>query len=179
MDAATLHWLEIARARFRHSKILGERALEQLDDEQLFAAPAEGLNSAAAIVTHVAGNQLSRWTDFMTTDGEKAFREREKEFDPDPMPRDELMERWEKGWRAVFNALDGVGAEDLLRPVTIRGEVHTVIAAVERQLGHYAYHVGQLVTTARLLAGDAWEWLSIPPGGSDRFNESKGYRPEG
>jgi len=107
------------------------------------------MNSVGAIMTHIAGNQLSRWTDFLSTDGEKPWRDREGEFRPDPIPRDDLLERWEEGWRTLFEALGEIGAEDLLRPITVRGDVHTVIAAVERQLGHYAYHLGQMVTTAR------------------------------
>jgi hypothetical protein len=148
---------------FRALKEQAERALAQADDDAFFARLDDGSNSLAVLVAHIAGNAMSRWTDFLTTDGEKPARDRDGEFDLDPrLSRADLMGRWEEGWRAVFRATEALTADDLGRVVSIRGEVHTVMQAILRQIRHYAYHVGQMVQLARHYRGANWETLSIP-----------------
>ena len=150
-------------AGFRALKEQAERALAQADDAAFFAVLDNESNSLAVIVAHLAGNALSRWTDFLTTDGEKPTRQRDAEFDLDPrLTRPELMARWEAGWRALFAALEPLTAADLGRIVTIRGEPHTVMQAILRQTRHYAYHVGQIVQLARHYRGADWQTLSLP-----------------
>ena len=150
-------------AGFRALKEQAERALAQADDAAFFAVLDNESNSLAVIVAHLAGNALSRWTDFLTTDGEKPTRHRDAEFDLDPrLTRPELMTRWEAGWRALFAALEPLTAADLDRIVTIRGEPHTVMQAILRQTRHYAYHVGQIVQLARHYRGADWQTLSLP-----------------
>ncbi|MBF9144324.1 DUF1572 family protein [Hymenobacter properus] len=163
-------------ASFRHSflqyKALADRALAQLTDAEWLHQPAPGANSVAVIVQHMAGNLRSRFTDFLTTDGEKPTRQRDQEFEeptsPDAVPA--LRQEWEAAWRVLFVLLDELRAADLLATVTIRGEDHTVLAAVQRQVAHYAYHVGQLVQLAKHQRGEAFESLSIPRGQSRQFN---------
>jgi hypothetical protein len=135
-------------------------------------------NSVAVIFKHVAGNLRSRWTDFLTTDGEKPDREREREFDASGEDRAAVLARWEQGWSVLFETLDGLEPADLLRTVTIRREPHTVIEAVSRQLSHYAYHAGQVVFLAKHLKSEGWRYLSIPPGESERFNSEMGGEAE-
>ncbi len=150
---------------------LAERALAQVEDAAFFAEPGPGENSLAVLVKHVAGNQRSRWTAFLTSDGEKPDRDRDSEFEIEPDDtRESLMRGWDAGWRALREALAPLEAEDLGRTVRIRGEPFTVLQAIERQLVHYAYHVGQIVQLARHWTGPAWESLSIPRGGSVAFN---------
>ncbi|HEV2705309.1 MAG TPA: DUF1572 family protein [Pyrinomonadaceae bacterium] len=164
------HYLEDAARRFRATKELAERALAQLTDEELFRAPDAESNSVAVIMKHMSGNMLSRWTDFLTSDGEKPGRSRDAEFDAAGESRETMHARWEEGWSCLFAALDGLTPVDLLRTVTIRGEPHTVVEAINRQLTHYSYHVGQIVFLARSLRGDTWQTLSIARGRSDAFN---------
>jgi hypothetical protein len=148
---------------FRALKSQAERALAQADDAAFFAVLDNESNSLAILVAHVAGNAVSRWTDFLTTDGEKPTRRRDAEFDLDPrLTRDQLMARWEDGWRALFGALEPLSAADLDRTVTIRGEPHTVMQAILRQIRHYAYHVGQIVQLAKHYRGADWQTLSLP-----------------
>jgi len=156
----------------RGQKKLAERAMAQLADADLHRALGPGENSIAVIVQHIAGNQLSRWTDFLATDGEKPDRDREGEFEERRLPRAELLVLWERGWAALFAALEPLGPADLARVVTIRGEPHTVLRAVMRQVSHYAQHVGQIVLLARHHAGERWTSLSIPRGGSADFNRT-------
>ena len=146
----------------------------QVSDEDFFATFGEFSNSLAIIVKHMAGNMRSRWTDFLTSDGEKPDRFRDTEFELDDADsREALLERWEAGWACLFETLDQLSTDDLTSTVHIRGEPHTVIQAVNRQLTHYAYHVGQIVMLARHFAGDEWKWLSIPPGQSATFEVAK------
>lgn len=149
-------------ATLRKYKALAEGALEQVDDAALHRALDEESNSLAVIVRHMAGNMRSRSTDFLTTDGEKPSRDRDGEFEPRPLSRAELLAEWEDGWRIVFDAVDGLRPEDLLRTVRIRGEPMTASAAITRQLAHYSYHVGQIVYLARHLRRGPWRSLSIP-----------------
>lgn len=166
----TEHWLEDARLEFRRMKRQAEKALAQVSDEEFFRALDPESNSLAVIVKHVAGNLRSRWTDFLTSDGEKPDRNRDTEFELTPTDtREALMARWEAGWKLLADAL-ALSAADAERTVAIRGEPHTVVQAVNRQLTHYAGHVGQIVFLAKHLAGPRWQTLSVPRGQSAAFN---------
>jgi uncharacterized damage-inducible protein DinB len=166
----TTSYVEDALELFRYYKKLGERAMEQVTDEQLFATLDEETNSIAIVVKHMAGNMRSRWTDFLTTDGEKPDRERDTEFVNPPATRESLLRLWEDGWGRVFGALEPLGDADLGRTVTIRGEPHSVMQAINRQVAHYAHHVGQIVMLAKHLARDRWQSLSVPRNRSAEFN---------
>ncbi len=160
-------------ARFRQYKDLAERAMAQVGDDGFFDTPYEDGNSVAVIVKHLAGNMRSRWTDFLHSDGEKPDRHRDTEFELDAADtRDVLMLRWEQGWQLVFDALTAIADDDLGRTVYIRGEAHSVWEATLRQLGHYAYHAGQIVLLARSHCGANWVSLSIPRGESRAYNAS-------
>ena len=163
---------------FSYYKSLGEKAIAQVDDTALFAEDEARSNSIAVIVKHLHGNMLSRWTDFLTTDGEKEWRQRDDEFENDIRTREELMHIWEEGWTCVFDALRQLTESDLSKTVYIRQQAHTVPDAIHRQLAHYAYHVGQIVYLGKLHAGQAWRSLSIPRGGSDAYNARKADAPE-
>src|SRR6516162_8855104 len=157
---------------FRYYKKLGERAMAQCSDESLFAVIDAESNSIAIIVKHLAGNMRSRWTDFLTSDGEKLDRNRDTEFEDAPKTRAALMELWERGWKYVFDALVPLTDADLTRTVTIRTEPHSVMQAINRQMGHYAYHIGQIVFLAKHLTAKAtgkWDSLSVPRGQSKQF----------
>lgn len=155
---------------FQSQKKLAERAILQVTDEQLRTPVAEHTNSITIIMKHMAGNMLSRWTEFLTTDGEKPWRHRDNEFVDDITSREELMSLWERGWSCLLATLEALTVGDLMNTVTIRGEPHSVILAVHRQLDHYGYHVGQIVLIARMLAKEKWITLSVPPGGSEEYN---------
>ncbi|MHB8733745.1 MAG: DUF1572 domain-containing protein [Terriglobales bacterium] len=157
---------------FHYYKRLGERAMEQCPDEGLFATLDAESNSIAVIVKHMAGNMRSRWTDFLTTDGEKPDRNRDSEFETPPQTRAELMALWERGWTCVFNALEPLTDADLTRTVTIRTETHSVMQAINRQVAHYAHHVGQILFAAKhftVAKTGKWESLSVPRGKSTQF----------
>ncbi|HEX9918097.1 MAG TPA: DUF1572 family protein [Pyrinomonadaceae bacterium] len=172
-EALAEYFLEDALAVFRKYKKLAEDAMAQLDDEQFFAQIDPAANSVAVIVKHLAGNMRSRWSDFLTTDGEKPDRDRDAEFRPGAgTTRAEVTNSWEAGWQCVFAAVEPLDASDLMCTVTIRGEAHTVVKAINRQLAHYAYHVGQIVLLAKHLKSENWESLSIAPGASEAFNQS-------
>lgn len=153
----------------RHHKRLAERALEQVPDEMLNAAPGAESNSIAIIVKHLAGNMRSRWTDFLTTDGEKPNRHRDTEFEKPPQSRAELIELWESGWDCLLSTLSSLTDRDLGRKVTIRGEAHSVMQAINRQVGHTSYHLGQIVYLAKHYAGSRWQTLSVPRGKSEEY----------
>lgn len=175
------HYLEDTLVQLRKYRELAERALAQCPRDRWFSVPDPESNSIAVIMKHMAGNMRSRWTDFLTSDGEKADRERDREFILEESDsRDALLARWEDGWRLTLAAIEGLRPEDLQRTVTIRGEPHTVLEAINRQLTHYAYHVGQIVLLAKHVAGEGWQSLSIPRGRSGDFDVAKGgqvYRP--
>jgi hypothetical protein len=157
---------------FRYYKNLAERAITQCPDETLFIALDAESNSIAIIVKHMAGNMRSRWKDFLTTDGEKADRDRDSEFEAPPKTRAQLMEMWEGGWKYVFDALEPLTDADLTRTVTIRSKPHSVMQAINRQVTHYAHHAGQIVLLAKHFvakSGKKWESLSIPRGQSKQF----------
>jgi len=155
---------------FRYYKGLVERALAQLSDEQLLAVLDGQANSIAVIVKHLTGNMRSRFTDFLTSDGEKPGRDRDAEFENPPGSRAELMALWEDGWQCVFTAIEPITEEDLQRSITIRGEAHSVMQAINRQVAHYAYHCGQIVLLAKHFKSDQWQTLSIPRRKSAEYN---------
>jgi len=170
-DALADHYLEDALANFRDYKKLAEKALDQTADEELFLSLDEEANSIAVIMKHMSGNMVSRWTDFLTTDGEKPDRNRDTEFVVAPgTGREDLLTVWERGWNCLFMALEPLTADDFSRKVLIRGEEHSVAEAISRQLTHYAYHIGQIVFLAKHFRSKEWKSLSIPRNRSVEFN---------
>ncbi len=169
----TNNHLESAKKQFNNYKTLGEKTFEQLTDEQLFIQLNPETNSVGIIVKHMWGNMVSRWTNFLTTDGEKEWRQRDAEFDNDIANRDELLTKWNEGWTCLFNALNSLTENDLTTEIFIRNEGLTVIDAINRQLTHYAYHVGQIVFIGKILCNDKWTSLSIPKGKSKEYNADK------
>ncbi len=169
MTDTAAHLLENVLFTFRWYKDLAERAVAQMGDAQLHARSDDEANSIAIVMKHMAGNMRSRWTDFLTTDGEKPDRGRDDEFVDDVATRDDLMRLWERGWACTLAAIEALGPEDVLRTVTIRDREHTVVEALHRQLAHYAYHVGQIVLLARSQAGREWTSLSIARGQSQAY----------
>jgi len=165
----TTSYLADSLTLFRHYKRLSERAIAQVTDEQLVAVLDGEMNSIAIIVKHMAGNMRSRWTSFLTSDGEKPDRNRDMEFVEPPMTRDALLAAWEAGWGYLFTALEPLSDGDLVRTVEIRGERHSVMQAINRQLTHYAYHAGQIVLLAKHFNGGAWQSLSVPRANSAQF----------
>lgn len=166
----TTSYIEDAQAIFRQYKQLGERAMAQVTDEQLFASLDDESNSIAIIVKHLTGNMRSRWTDFLTTDGEKPTRNRDGEFVDPPATREALIHEWEDGWGCVFGAIEALSDADLGRTVTIRGEAHSVMQAINRQLAHYSMHLGQIILLAKHYACGQWKTLSVPRNKSAEFN---------
>lgn len=157
------NYLDDSRKAMRAYKKLAEKALDQLKDEEYFTTLDEESNSVAVVMKHMAGNMFSRWTDFLTTDGEKPNRNRDFEFVISPeTTKDDMRDYWERGWQCVFDALDPLQIEDLDKTVYIRGEEHTVVQAINRQLMHYAYHIGQIVYLAKHFRATGWDSLSIP-----------------
>lgn len=156
---------------FRKIKDLGDKTLAQVSDEDLARTLHPEGNSLAVLIRHLAGNMLSRWTDFLTSDGEKPGRHRDTEFEDSGATREQLLARWEEGWACLFAALAALSESDLRRVVTIRAEPHTVVRAIHRQLSHYAYHVGQMVMLAKAFQDAEWKTLSVPRGGTRKFNE--------
>jgi hypothetical protein len=164
-------YIQTSIREFRRMKGLADGAMAQVTPEQFFAMPSEHDNSIAVIVKHVGGNLLSRWTDFLTTDGEKPGRNRDSEFEIAPADTQQiLIERWESGWAVLFSALEPLADGDLERTVTIRGEPLSVLLAIIRQLTHYSYHIGQIVYVAKHYAASSWRSMSIPRGKSAQFN---------
>jgi len=166
----TTSYLRDSLAVLRYYKGLAERAMAQLTDAQLFELLDPEANSVALLVKHMAGNMRSRWTDFLTTDGEKPDRHRDSEFIDPPSTRAALVEMWEQGWARVFGALVPLTDDDLSRTVLIRGEGHSVMQAINRQIAHYSYHCGQIVFLAKHLQSASWKSLSIPRARSEEFN---------
>lgn len=163
-------FLSSSISQFEYYKLLAEKTFIQLRDEDFFWKQNSESNSIAAIVRHMSGNMLSRWTDFLTTDGEKPWRLRDEEFDDTSVTKTAIIEIWEKGWECLFNTLHSLKDEDLEKNVTIRTQSLTVTSAINRQLAHYAYHVGQIVFIGKYLRGENWKSLSIPRNGSVSFN---------
>src|SRR6266478_9106576 len=167
----TTSYLKDSIDLFRYYQKLSERAMAQCPDEGLFATLDAESNSIAVIVKHMVGNMRSRWTDFLTSDGEKPDRHRDTEFTDPPATREALLAIWEEGWQRIFRALEPLSEHDLQRTVTIRGEAHSVMQAINRQVAHYSYHCGQIVFLAKHFKHDQWQSLSVPRGGSGGFNQ--------
>lgn len=175
MDA---NYLTLVKKQFVQYKNLGDKTFSQVSDAQLFWQFNAESNSIAIIVKHLWGNMLSRWTDFLTSDGEKEWRQRDAEFENDIESRSELIDKWNAGWDCLLNAICSLSEKDLERTVYIRSEAHTVIEAINRQLAHYSYHVGQIVFIGKMCANDNWNSLSIPRGNSKGFNTEKFSKPQ-
>ena len=167
----TTSYLEDSLTLFRYYKKLTERAMEQVSDEQLFATLDDEMNSIAIIVKHIAGNMRSRWTDFLTTDGEKPDRNRDTEFEMVADTRESLIKFWETGWQMLFDNIEPLTVEDFTKTVSIRGEPHTIVEAINRQLTHYSYHIGQIVFLAKHFRSADWKTLSVPKNKSAQFNQ--------
>jgi uncharacterized damage-inducible protein DinB len=168
-------YVDAVRSRFDHHRSLAEKAVAQISDAELARVPGPGMSSIDVLMKHMAGNLRSRYTDFLTTDGEKSWRDRDQEFVEAPRDREAILDDWQSGWAVLFSMLDALEPDDLLRTVTVRGEPHTVPLAIDRQVAHQAYHVGQIVLMAREMCGAAWKSLSIPRGQSKVFNKSRGH----
>ncbi|MGG0657656.1 DUF1572 family protein [Rummeliibacillus pycnus] len=162
-------YFKAVKKRFEESKKLGDETLERISNSDIHWQPNEESNNIAIIVKHISGNMISRWTEFLTTDGEKPNRHRDQEFEDTISSVEELSAVWEKGWEQVFETLNSLQAEDLVKTVYIRGEEHNVIEAIERQIAHVSYHVGQIVYIGKVLKGKEWESLSIPIGKSEEY----------
>jgi hypothetical protein len=170
--------LQSAIKQFEYYKMLGGKTFAQLTDEQLFWQYNEESNSIAIIVKHLWGNMLSRWTDFLTTDGEKEWRKRDAEFENDLTTREEILAKWNEGWECLFTALNSITENDLDKIVYIRNQGHTITEAINRQLAHYPYHVGQIVFIGKMVLNNNWTSLSIPKGTSTEYNKEKFSKPK-
>lgn len=170
MDSISADYLKTTTRRLRYYKDLGDKSFAQISDAEFHYRPDPEANSIAVLIRHLAGNMRSRWTNFLTEDGEKSWRDRDGEFAERPATRDELVAEWEQGWSCFLGALEALAPQDLAREVKIRGEALTALDAISRQLAHVPYHVGQIVFLARLLRKDAWRSLSIQKGGSAQYN---------
>ena len=166
----TTSYIEDSIAVFRYYKTLADRAVAQVTDEQIYTLLDEDANSIAIVMKHMAANMKSRWTDFLTSDGEKPWRNRDSEFEQPPATRPDLLQLWEEGWTCLFTALQPLTDAELGRTVTIRGEAHSVIQAINRQIAHYSYHCGQIVLLAKHFQHRQWKSLSVPKGKSAEFN---------
>jgi hypothetical protein len=176
---ANLEFLKSADRQFRYYKSLGEKAIAQLEEQQLLIQPNEDSNSIGSIIKHMHGNMLSRWTDFLTTDGEKPWRQRDAEFDNDLQSKAEIMQKWEDGWQCLFDALGSITDNDLGMILYIRNEGHTVLEAINRQIAHYSYHVGQIVYAAKIFKKGEWDTLSIARNKSADYNSNKFSQEKG
>ena len=171
-------FLESAKKQFAYYKQLGEKTMDQLPEEKLFWQFNEESNSIAIIVKHLSGNMVSRWTDFLTTDGEKESRNRDAEFENDVPSREALLALWEEGWNCLFHTLNSLTEEDFTTTVYIRNQGHTVVDAINRQLAHYPYHIGQIVFIGKMICDENWKSLSIPKGKSQIYNQDKFSKPK-
>jgi hypothetical protein len=178
-DQILKNYLSDAIQSFRNYKKLAERALEQVTDEEFFRQIDEESNSLAIIVKHIAGNLKSRWTDFLTSDGEKDFRNRDSEFIAEGDTRESLMQFWEEGWNCLFVALEPLKVEDFEKTITIRQQPHTICEAINRQLTHYAYHIGQITFLAKHFRAAEWKTLSVPKNKSAQFNSFMAEKDDG
>ncbi len=174
----TKEYLNSVKKQFEYYQLLGEKTFAQLSDDQLFWQYNEECNSIASIVKHIWGNMLSRWTDFLTSDGEKPWRDREAEFVNDIRDRAELMGKWQEGWNCLFTALNSLTEENFDTVVYIRNQGHTVMEAINRQLAHYPYHIGQIVLIGKMALNDQWSSLSIPRGNSKEYNADRFSQPK-
>jgi len=165
-------FLQTAVRRLKYYKDLGDKTFEQLNEWDFHYQPNDESNSIAVIIQHMAGNMLSRWTNFLTEDGEKEWRKRDEEFEIHTYTKQQLLELWEKGWTCFFDALESLKKKDLKKTVHIRKEPLTVIDAINRQLAHYPYHVGQIIFLAKIIKNKSWKNLSIPRGDSQQYNNA-------
>ncbi|MBV6647326.1 MAG: DUF1572 family protein [Cyclobacteriaceae bacterium] len=168
-----IHFLANTLKLAKYYKSLGEKTFDQLSEEQLRWSPGEDSNSIATIVKHLWGNMLSRWTNFLQEDGEKPWRERDAEFENDVDSKDEMLSKWQEGWECFLGALESLTGEDLKKTVYIRNEGHSVVDAIQRQMAHYPYHIGQIVFIGKVLKGSDWKSLSIPKNQSVAYNAEK------
>lgn len=166
-------YLSSVTKQFEYYKMLAEKTFEQVSDDYLFWQYNVDSNSIATIVKHLSGNMLSRWTDFLTTDGEKDWRKRDEEFENDIQTRDEMLRIWNEGWKCLFDTLSSLKSEDLETIIYIRNQGHTVMEAINRQLAHYPYHIGQIVYIGKMVTTNNWTSLSIPRGESKTYNSNK------
>lgn len=166
-------FLKASIKQFEYYKSVGEKTFAQLEEAQLFVKPNEESNSIAIIVGHMAGNMLSRWTDFLTTDGEKEWRNRDLEFEENINTKADLLNKWNEGWNCLFEAMASINADNFNTIIYIRNEPHSITDAIQRQIAHYAYHVGQIVFLGKLLVDTNWKSLTIPKGKSSDFNAEK------
>jgi Protein of unknown function (DUF1572) len=171
------NYLESAKKQLEYYKLLGEKTFEQLTEENLFWKHNDESNNIANIVSHLAGNMISRWTDFLSTDGEKDWRNREAEFENSIQTKTELLEKWNSGWNCLLNTLNSLNETDLEKTIYIRNQGHTVQEAINRQLAHYPYHIGQIVFIGKMLS-NGWVSLSIPKGKSSEYNKDKFAEPK-
>lgn len=171
-------YLESIKKQFQYYKMLGDKTFLQLSDQQLFWQYNAESNSIATIVKHLHGNMLSRWTDFLTTDGEKDWRNRDAEFENDIKSKAELLAKWDEGWQCLFDAINTLNATDLQKEVFIRNQGHSVLEAINRQYAHYCYHVGQIVYIGKMISDEKWVSLSIPKGNSTPYNAEKFSKPK-
>ncbi len=171
-------YLDSVRKQFEYYKMLGDKTFLQVQDDKLFWKYNDDSNSIATIVKHLWGNMLSRWTDFLTTDGEKEFRNRDAEFENDIKSKDELLAKWNEGWICLFDTINSLTTDDLDKIIYIRNQGHTVIEAINRQLAHYPYHIGQIVFLGKMLAENGWTSLSISKGNSQAYNKNKFSKPK-
>lgn len=167
------NYLESIKKQFAYYKLLGERTFEQLTESDLFWQYNSECNSIAIIANHLWGNMQSRWTDFLTTDGEKEWRQRDLEFESVIKNKTELLSKWQEGWQTMFTALDSINQQNIHQEIYIRNQGHTIVEAINRQLAHYAYHIGQIVFLGKMIKGEGWISLSIPKGKSSEFNKNK------
>lgn len=173
MNQIQSDYLNSTLKQFQYYKSVGEKTFEQLKDKDLFWQYDREANSIATIVNHLWGNMKSRWTDFLTTDGEKEWRNRDLEFEPVIQSKEELIEKWEAGWLCLFEAIESVNPSNFDTKVYIRNQEHSIIDAINRQLAHYSYHIGQIVLIGKMIQGETWKSLTIPKGQSNNFNAKK------
>jgi hypothetical protein len=164
-------FLDSAIKRFKEYKTLGDKTFAQLNDEEMLYQPNEASNRIAVIIQHLHGNMLSRWTNFLTEDGEKEWRNRDGEFEAQQFSKQQLTDQWNEGWKVLIDTLESLQEDDLLKTITIRTQPLVVIDAINRQMAHYCSHVGQIIYIGRLIKGEAWQSLSIPKGASQQFNK--------
>ncbi|HNO30023.1 MAG TPA: DUF1572 domain-containing protein [Chitinophagales bacterium] len=174
----TNDYISSVKNQFEYYKMLGEKTFTQVSDEQLFWKFNEESNSIATIVKHLSGNMLSRWTDFFTSDGEKEWRKRDEEFENDIQNREDMLKVWNEGWNCLYHVIDHLTADDLEKIIYIRNQGHSVVEAINRQLAHYPYHVGQIVFIGKMVMDEKWKSLSIPKGNSKAFNKEKFDKPK-
>ncbi len=165
------NYLKSVKFEFQRYKTYGDKTFEQLSQEELFWQPSPSDNSIALIVKHLSGNMLSRWTNFLSEDGEKSWRNRDNEFESPPKTKKEVLDLWEKGWRCLFDALNTIDSSNFDTTIKIRGQEHTITEAINRQLAHYASHVGQIIFLGKMIKKQDWRSLTIPKGQSKNFNQ--------